>query len=517
MMSDLHRVRAGEVNRFIEHLRSSDRRPMAVASIPDRSRAPSIDIGKVAEELGDSFDYWVLESEQTFEMTRALGSKEFSVHSGWLRLYPSGPAWQSDARLARNFPPDTRHPDRVLGRIVEHGLNLLFREGSAVSTSAATVTGKRRTAIVQGVVNATQFMVEVPGERGTSVASASAIIPGIAADRLLRPGMPIEGTVTGGGLLGSFHPEAISGDQTARVREFVGDGIATLALCTKVESERAALALIPGFEIELVGEEEGDLRRLLEPGDLAAIEVVYVDDKPVASLTDLNLEPAMSVLRDGPPWLVVPEEDLLVREEDGDESDDENDANKVEGSSTIDEREHENALQKIEHFERENEELRAKLRKALREAKASAKLDVPIVFDDPEEQLRFEVQLAWLEAIPNSQRGSELSLSDYLVGDDFIDSVNRLVRSGGIKRSRIVEVIAKVLCGQARTGGSITPKPWTNGAGGPQLTRLDGATAWRARLQVNTSSARRLKYWTLPNGAYELDNVTVHDEGIRKG
>ena len=49
---------------------------------------------------------------------------------------------------------------------------------------------------------------------------------------------------------------------------------------------------------------------------------------------------------------------------------------------------------------------------------------------------------------------------------------------------------------------------------GQQETRGDGGVAWRCSLQVNTPSARRLKYWQLPGGVVEFDSVGVHDEGI---
>jgi hypothetical protein len=42
--------------------------------------------------------------------------------------------------------------------------------------------------------------------------------------------------------------------------------------------------------------------------------------------------------------------------------------------------------------------------------------------------------------------------------------------------------------------------------------RNDGAIAWRASLQVNTPSARRIHYWVLPSGQIELARVAAHDD-----
>lgn len=51
-----------------------------------------------------------------------------------------------------------------------------------------------------------------------------------------------------------------------------------------------------------------------------------------------------------------------------------------------------------------------------------------------------------------------------------------------------------------------------NGGGDPYRVRADGARAFRASLQVNTPSARRLHYWQLPNGQIELSRVVLHDD-----
>jgi hypothetical protein len=52
------------------------------------------------------------------------------------------------------------------------------------------------------------------------------------------------------------------------------------------------------------------------------------------------------------------------------------------------------------------------------------------------------------------------------------------------------------------------------GSGGddPIRQRDDGAVCWRVSLQVNTPSARRMHYWKLPGGAYELSRVVLHDD-----
>lgn len=98
-----------------------------------------------------------------------------------------------------------------------------------------------------------------------------------------------------------------------------------------------------------------------------------------------------------------------------------------------------------------------------------------------------------------------------------MESLDRLVRDGGIAREKVVEVCADVLCGRAKEMPSRAVREWKTSPGGPQARReSDGAVAVRVRLQTRSNAARRLKYWLLKNGEIELDRVSVHDEGLAK-
>jgi hypothetical protein len=103
---------------------------------------------------------------------------------------------------------------------------------------------------------------------------------------------------------------------------------------------------------------------------------------------------------------------------------------------------------------------------------------------------------------------------NFVIGPEFIPTVEALVAAGGISREKIVEVCTDVLCGRAGEMNSRVVKAWTATAGGPQLGRSDGAIAFRVRLRSGTAAARRLRYWVLPNGDIELDRVGVHDAGL---
>ena len=132
-------------------------------------------------------------------------------------------------------------------------------------------------------------------------------------------------------------------------------------------------------------------------------------------------------------------------------------------------------------------------------------------FTDAVQQLRHEVLVAWESACSGSDRDRWPLPDDYIVGPAFLPSVRSIE---GITRAKIVEVCAEVLCGRAATQPGREVHPLRTGVGGDaaQRVRYDGAKAFRASLQVNTPSARRLHYWRLPDGRLELSKVGVHDD-----
>ena len=160
------------------------------------------------------------------------------------------------------------------------------------------------------------------------------------------------------------------------------------------------------------------------------------------------------------------------------------------------------------------ENLQAQLREERRLSRVQAKRLYPLVYSDPERQFRFEVELAWLMSIPERERESDFKLREYKIGHRFLETVERLSRDGGVGREQLVRTVAEVVSGWARTKASRAVKEWRTSKQGSQQVRADGAAAWRVRVQSNTPSARRLKYWRLPDGTIELDSVGTHDEGL---
>lgn len=164
----------------------------------------------------------------------------------------------------------------------------------------------------------------------------------------------------------------------------------------------------------------------------------------------------------------------------------------------------------IQQLDKEREARRAD-RRGARPARTEKAVDAGPAFLDPEDQWRHEVYLAWVERIPASDKALRPLPEKWLVGPRFLDSLSGLE---GVSREKVAAVVVEVLTGLAKDlPGRDLHRLRTGVAGNsPAVTREDGAVAWRAALQRETPSARRLHYWELPGGLVELSRVVAHDD-----
>lgn len=164
------------------------------------------------------------------------------------------------------------------------------------------------------------------------------------------------------------------------------------------------------------------------------------------------------------------------------------------------------AQAQVQHLEKQLEHSRAKLRKTRTTPAETSR----VRFADREQGFRFLVEQAWATRIPPSEQ-AQCPLPRVVFGDLFLDSVEQLT---GISAEKIADVVMEVLTGKAQqsAGRALHRLRVDEGGGSPQVVRSDGARAWRANLQTNTPSARRLHYWELPDGTIELAKVGLHDD-----
>lgn len=160
---------------------------------------------------------------------------------------------------------------------------------------------------------------------------------------------------------------------------------------------------------------------------------------------------------------------------------------------------------------RDQERRNERLTKELRAERARAgRLGGKGGDEDPGDALLAEIQAAW-ERLTTPADRERYPWREPLLGPDFLNSLDRVE---GIRRDRVVEACAHIASGRAADipGLELHPLRTSETGGAPQRERADGARAWRASLQSNAPSARRLHFWRLSDGGVELAKVVYHDD-----
>lgn len=125
--------------------------------------------------------------------------------------------------------------------------------------------------------------------------------------------------------------------------------------------------------------------------------------------------------------------------------------------------------------------------------------------------LRNEILLAWVERVSPYEKALFPLPGDYLIGHGFIESLGDLDDG---QFDKAMKCVVDVLTGRAKDLTSRDLHRLRTGDGGSDAPRVrpeDGAAAWRAAIEINTASARRLHYWVIGN-RIELSRVGVHDD-----
>jgi hypothetical protein len=159
---------------------------------------------------------------------------------------------------------------------------------------------------------------------------------------------------------------------------------------------------------------------------------------------------------------------------------------------------------------------REQLKQARKTAKSSgaaattAEAWTPDAFPDTDSAVRFAILTSWVTRIPAADKPA-YPLPEYTVGPCFAGSLDRL-DSG--QQAKALRCVVDVLTDLARELPARRVHPLRSGDGTEDAprTRADGAICFRANVEANTASARRLHYWKLPDGSIELSRVVLHDD-----
>lgn len=132
----------------------------------------------------------------------------------------------------------------------------------------------------------------------------------------------------------------------------------------------------------------------------------------------------------------------------------------------------------------------------------------PELFTSREDAVRFAVLQMWVERIPAAAKADH-PLPEYGVGPRFAESLEEFDRA---TQEKALKCIVDVLTNMAKNLSSRSVHPLRLNQSTPAGSRADGATCFRAYIESNTASARRLHYWKLPDGSLELSRVVLHDD-----
>jgi hypothetical protein len=140
--------------------------------------------------------------------------------------------------------------------------------------------------------------------------------------------------------------------------------------------------------------------------------------------------------------------------------------------------------------------------------------ELPVLFEDPGDQVAYEVRHAWLLSVPVSQR-EQWPLGDYLMLPQFLEDLKD--QGGGLSRAQMIGAIVDVVSGRVADVPSRQARYFKEAdgevsRGRPKLVRADGAVAWRANVSHSTPAARRIMWWRNPDGTIELARLARHDD-----
>lgn len=136
--------------------------------------------------------------------------------------------------------------------------------------------------------------------------------------------------------------------------------------------------------------------------------------------------------------------------------------------------------------------------------------DTEAVFSDPSEQLRYDIERAWLHRTPESDRPT-WALREYTFGESFVDTVID-PKFTIATRAQVLAAIVDVVTRRAFEVNSRAVHP--AGAAGVSTSanqRHDKAVPYRASITTSAGGAR-IMWWEKVDGSVELMKVAHHDD-----
>jgi len=281
-------------------------KPVVVVSIPSGRGEPWIDAGRVANEVGELGDIYLIPTgDVSWAFAERLPAK-MEVYGGAGRVYPVGLGWTSSPyESPLRFTYSELDGPKATNELITDALRMAAAAGLLDVPSDRT---RDVEATVIGVLPPSRAVVRTP--EGQASIWQELTLPAVPLERVLKNGMRVWGRLDkqhGRLDLRPFLPSAAE-----RLSGYdVGDVI--LAQVDEVSHDKATLlphpdapVVIPGTAV--TGNPHDSLTSLLTPGEVLVARVVaFEEGVPRLTLLDIDDEEepvvALSLLPGGPPWL----------------------------------------------------------------------------------------------------------------------------------------------------------------------------------------------------------------------
>ena len=504
------------------------------ASGADQAYPDVDDLRSTLINLADVAEITTLEA--TWRLS-ALLPPRCDVYGGVSRVYPIGTAWLDDPYISPlRFANGLRDRVRVTRVLTSDAMSCASR--GSHSTTPVKASRQMVTGTVMGVI-ADRGIVNL--DRGNGVLWPELVEPGVAAEQLFCKDMKVTG---------DFDSESHRIDVTNMRRTAASaltqynEGDTILVKVATVVPDCCTVELFPGttttvMAADVADMDDCDLRVLMSIGETLPALLVHFDiekDEWLLSVREagdlLQAVPAPSILTGGPPWL-VPARPVVPPEPEPEPtpgplaSADKPVA--VGNNAYIQGLRQENQqladllrlaesqITSLKHeLDSAKTQARERMRRQSRKDKQSAAEERALadlsLFDNEQDQLNFEINLAWARMIQPAEK-ADYPLRKWQYSPQFFSTLRKLQ---GVSRDKVVEVIVYVLTGRDVDMPSCDRHALRTGAGGDDAQRVRAGgreTCWRVALQHGTPSARRLHYWMSRDGSsIELASVRAHDD-----
>lgn len=136
---------------------------------------------------------------------------------------------------------------------------------------------------------------------------------------------------------------------------------------------------------------------------------------------------------------------------------------------------------------------------------ADARAAIPTVYTNPEAQLRWEIEHAWLTGTPEPERKT---LRAYTIKPGFLNDLTADL----VPRAKVIDVMVDILTGDVWNNRIC--HQWLTRPGGDARINNDGGVGWRVNIKTESHGAPRLHWWEQPDNTALFDQVGHHDSAI---